>query len=670
MKGKRNTRGAALMLAILIATILSMLIGSALLLAQQHSNLDWADARSEAALLMAEGGANDELQYIAKNASSSTVIGLSSQPTVENGETQVSPFTNAIVKGRKGTIDNLSNGNFWVYSTITNPSTGGTPVAWDGKTTPFWIVSTAYVNGSWRRISLKSGGTSVFSLNAIFALASYSNNSPAIQMQDATVTVVGSAGTNGQVTNNASSFVASNLINANTASNPTGQFSSSNLASGGTIFTRPAALVYPTVTTVLARELGYDWAGLKAAANLNTGANSAKLYTYKGNAASSDITSSNCMQIQSPGLSNMLTNQSTGSFVDSWAKAGYKPGTTAANFTVSAATNASPISITTSKRHRLSTGDSVTITGVVGNTAANGTWTVTVPSGGSGNTSFTLNSSVGNGAYVSGGLGVKNISIVSASGTAGSTITVTTSGNHNLSTGDSVYITGNTAANGTWTVTVANGNPGRTAFTLNGSVSTGSAVLGGIVKLNAVQTLIFEPGDYYFESVNVLNDPYTELVIDSQALASGGTPGQVRFWVYATPNSTQNDLIQIPIVATKAVGEATANPQLFRVYYGVDRGVFSFQRPSSYTNYDGSAAGDFNVYGAIYAVTKLPGDTSSLSGTDIDFVGQGGAITLSGALIADQITFHYICNVNFVDSSYTGDPFAGAGGSGGGYTDG
>lgn len=65
---------------------------------------------------------------------------------------------------------------------------------------------------------------------------------------------------------------------------------------------------------------------------------------------------------------------------------------------ISAATNASPIQIT-SATHGLSTGQRVAIMGVGGNTAANGNWTVTVVN----TTQFTLNGSTGNGAYTSGG---------------------------------------------------------------------------------------------------------------------------------------------------------------------------------------------------------------------------------------------------------------------------
>ena len=59
----------------------------------------------------------------------------------------------------------------------------------------------------------------------------------------------------------------------------------------------------------------------------------------------------------------------------------------------------SPISIGTNTAHGLTTGDKVSISGVLGNIAANGTWTVTVTD----TTHFTLNGSSGNGNYTSGG---------------------------------------------------------------------------------------------------------------------------------------------------------------------------------------------------------------------------------------------------------------------------
>jgi hypothetical protein len=58
-----------------------------------------------------------------------------------------------------------------------------------------------------------------------------------------------------------------------------------------------------------------------------------------------------------------------------------------------------PISIGTATAHGLATGDVVTISGVLGNSAANGVWTISVTDP----THFTLNGSSGNGSYTGGG---------------------------------------------------------------------------------------------------------------------------------------------------------------------------------------------------------------------------------------------------------------------------
>ncbi len=70
--------------------------------------------------------------------------------------------------------------------------------------------------------------------------------------------------------------------------------------------------------------------------------------------------------------------------------------------TVTAATNASPIVITTSASHLFATGDTVYVSGVLGNTAANGSWVITKISA----TTFSLTGSTGSGAYTSGGTAV------------------------------------------------------------------------------------------------------------------------------------------------------------------------------------------------------------------------------------------------------------------------
>lgn len=67
--------------------------------------------------------------------------------------------------------------------------------------------------------------------------------------------------------------------------------------------------------------------------------------------------------------------------------------------TINGATVATPIVIQTTTSHFYSTSDRVAITGVLGNTAANGVWTITVIDA----THFSLNGSVGSVAYTSGG---------------------------------------------------------------------------------------------------------------------------------------------------------------------------------------------------------------------------------------------------------------------------
>lgn len=68
------------------------------------------------------------------------------------------------------------------------------------------------------------------------------------------------------------------------------------------------------------------------------------------------------------------------------------------NLAVTAASNTTPIVITTAT-HGLASGEIVTIASAGGNTAANGTWKITVLS----TTTFSLDGSTGNGAWTSGG---------------------------------------------------------------------------------------------------------------------------------------------------------------------------------------------------------------------------------------------------------------------------
>ncbi len=83
---------------------------------------------------------------------------------------------------------------------------------------------------------------------------------------------------------------------------------------------------------------------------------------------------------------------------------------------ITAATNASPI-VLTSTSHGRTAGDVVTVAGVAGNTAANGTWQVSVTDA----NTLSLNNSSGNGSYTSGGLlSVANVMVFQA--TAGNSV--------------------------------------------------------------------------------------------------------------------------------------------------------------------------------------------------------------------------------------------------------
>ena len=158
------------------------------------------------------------------------------------------------------------------------------------------------------------------------------------------------------------------------------------------------------------------------------------------------------------------------------------------------ATNAIPIVITTSAAHGYRSGNRVQIAGVVGNTAANGNWYITVVD----STHFSLDNSAGNGAYTVGGTSTRlatshNLasgadywieetqseggpveSFQNATAATNASPIVLTVPNHGYQTGDIVNvrgITGNTAADAMWQITRIDDN----SFSLNGSVGNGSA---------------------------------------------------------------------------------------------------------------------------------------------------------------------------------------------------
>lgn len=142
--------------------------------------------------------------------------------------------------------------------------------------------------------------------------------------------------------------------------------------------------------------------------------------------------------------------------------------------TISAATNASPIQITTSTTNGLTTGQTVTISGVTGNTAANGTFTITVVN----NSNFTLDGSTGNGTF-------SNPVTTIAAGSNGATLpqaTINVASTTGFATSGTIYVNTST---GVSTVNYT-GLSGGTQFTGctggTGVMSTGGAVTTSFVN--------------------------------------------------------------------------------------------------------------------------------------------------------------------------------------------
>ena len=179
------------------------------------------------------------------------------------------------------------------------------------------------------------------------------------------------------------SFININVAGA-TASNPT------------TIATAaPATFVSDNASNFVGDPFPLN-VGYRSAA----GANSDSNYTTKTSIATGTApTPSQYAQCTADILGITRGNVSNSTVCPLWEGNGYDYNYSYPNGNISGATNAIPIVITTSAAHGLVTGGLVTIAGVKGNTAANGTWLITVLSA----TTFSLCNSTGNAAYTSAG---------------------------------------------------------------------------------------------------------------------------------------------------------------------------------------------------------------------------------------------------------------------------
>lgn len=138
--GKKRA-GSALMGAIALCLVSSLLIGGAMALTSSQRALAKTRSDSESALLIAEAGVNDEINRISTRMASFAANQWATAPTQTTGE----PY-----RGRKGVLDGV-NGAFWVYVATTENGT----TAWDG-TGDAYVIANAKVGGAWRRVSVQA----------------------------------------------------------------------------------------------------------------------------------------------------------------------------------------------------------------------------------------------------------------------------------------------------------------------------------------------------------------------------------------------------------------------------------------------------------------------------------------------------------------------------------
>jgi len=320
---RRRDSGIALVTALMITLITSTLLAASLCVSMTANKLGWTQAEAESALQLADAGVNWELQYIAENTGQTSVTLMSSQPVAAVGATLEFPGENFLIKGTSGTVPGYNNGQFWAYAS--NDSAGD--VAWDGVTSPFYITGTGLTNGVWNRVQITTTSASIFNVYGSGALGSYTTSPTTVTVaSSSSVVVSGSAAINGTVSSGSgSSFTAPTAINSNTCTYSSGQFTSSNVSSGGSLCSRQAPVVYPTCASIIRKccsQPSYTdaqaWSWRSSNCNNSTG-----VYTYNSWTNNSTISTSNCQQL-SGGCGTKLTNSC-------WNNANTCPGTSNSN---------------------------------------------------------------------------------------------------------------------------------------------------------------------------------------------------------------------------------------------------------------------------------------------------------------------------------------------------
>ena len=355
--------------------------------------------------------------------------------------------------------------------------------------------------------------------------------------------------------------------------------------------------------------------------------------------------------ISSTTYSGSITNASNTSTITGVTGSGIITYASGAG-TVTGASNTSPIVITTSVAHQLTTGNSITVSGVLGNTAANVTKAITVIDA----THFSLDTTTGNGNYTSGGT------------YKGGQVIMTTSSNHGLTVGATytgVTITsvlGNTAANGTGrTIVVTDANhfsvtgvTANAAYTGAGSYSNITAVIataaphglangakvtiasvGGTTSLNGSNRTVTVIDSTHFSVALLANSPYT----------SGGTTTMTA--IVVTTASPHNFPASNGLVTITGVGGNTAANATGKVVTVLDATHFSIPVTPS---------GDYTG-GGTYTSTPMVVTTAAAHGLTgsptFSIVGVNGTTAANASWTATVIdTTHLLLNSGVANAAY------------------
>lgn len=318
----------AMATAVMFVGMTSLLVGAGLSISSTHYAKAWAEARSESALLLAEGGVNDELAHLAENVGDPDP----SDPVAASGETMTYPGESHVVYGRKGSVS-ATDETYWVCTSANEWWRSGTaPQAWDGMADTFWVTASAYVKGSWRRTEIQCSKQSLFGQYAVYTNAGDDNCTSSGVSLDSTadVTMTGTCGTNGKVSCSSGCHLScGSCVNANKNNCSSPQYTSSCVRSGCTISSRNTPYTYPTCATCLKKTCGTQsysdsaaWTYLR-----NNCDNYNGIYTYRSNASSSTISAGTCTRAGYSGTTCRNYSPYSSYSSGAWDYCRSKPGT-------------------------------------------------------------------------------------------------------------------------------------------------------------------------------------------------------------------------------------------------------------------------------------------------------------------------------------------------------